>query len=147
MIFNVGKKLRQASSEERDESVVFGSEDREEVAFKGGVVGLWRVEVSADAVAASEGGGGHEGSVKDVTFLDFRGVKKDGEADGVKDGDDPRVGGYEWAGWHVGSEHSWSVLFYPGEEELVLALDVEVVETVFEGTKEGKAMASRDGFQ
>ena len=55
------------------------------------MVGFRGVEISADAVAAGEGGGGHESSVKDVAFLDFGGVEEDGEADGVKNGDHSRV--------------------------------------------------------
>ena len=39
-------------------------------------------------VAAGEVGGGHVSSGEDITFLDLGSVKEDGEADGVKDGDD-----------------------------------------------------------
>lgn len=106
-------------------------EEREEEAFEDGVVGFGGVEVGTSAVAAGEGGGGEESAVEDVFFLDFRHVKEDGKADGVKDGNDFWVVGNEWAWGHIGPKDCGVVFLDPGVEEFVPALIVEVVVAVF----------------
>ena len=109
--------------------------------------GFGCVEVGADAVAAGEGGGGHEGAVKDVALLNLRVVEEDGEGVGVQEGYDPGVGGDEGAWGHVGADDGGVVLLDSGGEELVAALVVEEVVAVHDGPEEGKAIASGDWFQ
>ena len=55
------------------------------------MVGLGRVEVGTDAVAAGEFDRGEESPIEDVAFLDLGGVKEDREGDGIENSNDSRV--------------------------------------------------------
>ena len=126
--------------------MVLGGEEVEVEGFEEGVGGFGGVEEGADTVAAGEGGGGHEGAVEDVAFLDLGVVEEDLEADGVEDGDDSGVGGNERAWRHVCAEDCGVVFFDSGREELVTSLFVKVVVSVFVGSQEIASIGSRDWF-
>lgn len=104
-----------------------GSEKREKPTLEESVVGFGGVEVSTNTVAAGEGCGGHVSAVKNVAFFNLGCVEEDGKADGIKDSNDSRVGGYERPGRHIGSEYGGFVFVDSGSEEGFEALVVEVV--------------------
>lgn len=121
-----------------------GGEEVEEEALEEPMLGLRGVEIGADTEAAGEGGGGHVGAGEDVALLHLGGVEKGGEAKGVEDRHDPRVGRHEGAGGHVGAEDGGVVLSDSGGEELVAALVVIIVVTVENGAEEREAVAAGD---
>ena len=106
--------------------------------LKLGVVGLGWIKVGGDVVAAGEFSGGHESAGEEVFLLDFGDVEEDGDALAVEQNDDVRVGRNESTGWHVGFENRGLVLLDPRLEVFVFALVVEVVESILEGSNEGK---------
>lgn len=103
-VLEVSEVFGEVVAEERDEGGVLGGEEVEVEGLDEGVGGLGGVLEGADAVAAGEGGGRHEGAVEDVALLDLGVVEEDLEGDGVEDGDDSRVRGNEGTRWHVGSD-------------------------------------------
>ena len=124
--------------ERRDGVVLVGGKVEEHELLKLGGVGVGWIKVGEDAVAAGEFSGGHESAGEEILLLDFGDVEEDGEALAVEQNDDVRVGRNERTGWHVGFENRGPVLLDPGLEVFVLALVVEVVNSVLEGSNEGK---------
>ena len=137
IVFQAGEELRQAATKQGNEVMVSSFQGRHEHAFEKRVVGLGRVEISADAVAAGEGGGGHVGAVEDVSLFDLGGVEKDGKTEGVEEDDDGWVGRHERARWHVGSEDRGLIFLHATSEELVSAFTVKIVVTILNRPEEG----------
>lgn len=122
------------------------SKKREKPTLDNAVVGFGGVEISTYTVAAGEGGGGHESSVKNVHLLNFGSVKENGKANGIKESYDFRVGGNEGSGGHVGSKHSGFMFLHSGSEEIFPALAVKVVIAVPDRSENGKAIVPGDGL-
>ena len=146
IVFQAGEELRQAATKQGNEVMVSSCQGRHEPAFEKSVVGLGRVEIRADAVAAGECGGGHVGAVEDVSLFNLGGVEKDGKAEGVEEDDDVRVGSHERTRWHVGSENGGLIFVHSSFEELITPLVVEVIEAILYGANEGQAITSWNRF-
>lgn len=112
-------------------------ENGEKKGFESGMVGVGGVEVGADAIAAGETSGVHEGAGEEVRLLHFIGVEEDLEADGVEKSDDFGVSGVERAGRRIDPEDGGAVLLYSGPEELLLPLPVVVVQPVLYRPEKG----------
>jgi len=147
LLFDLREGLAEAVSEEREHGVFAPGQGLEEEPLDEFVVGLRRVQVGADAEAAGELGGGHEGAVEDVELLDFLVVEEDGEGGAVQQRHDARVGGDEGPRRHVGADDGGVVAADSGGEEVVAALVVEVVVAVDYGSEEWEAVASGDRFE
>lgn len=108
------------------------------------MVWLRGVEISAGAVAAGEGGGGHESAVKNVSFFNLGGVEKGWKTDGVKKADDGGVWGQKGPRRHVASENSGLVFLHSGCEVFELAFAVEVAQPIFDGPEKWEAAPAGD---
>jgi len=91
LVLEVGEVFGEVVAEERDEGGVLGGEEVEVEGLDERVGGLGGVLEGADAVAAEEGGGRHEGAVENVALVDLGVVEEDWEGDGVEKSNDSRV--------------------------------------------------------
>jgi hypothetical protein len=91
LILELEKEVGQVPSKEWYNSVFASGELGQEPVLESCMVRLGGVEITANAIATIEGGGGLVSSNKCVSFVDFGIVQENREAFGVEESDDLRV--------------------------------------------------------
>lgn len=109
-----------------------------------GVVFFRGVQIGENPVASGEVSAGHVDAREHILLLYFDHVEQYGEALGVQQNDDARIGKQRRPRRHIHSENGALIFLHAILEERISPFHDKVIETIQNGYDDGQAIAPRD---